>query len=171
MLIISNEMQKMALLSTTILMVFFGISFICISPAKIYAQSIDSVTINLANARENMFSKGTTMYDEITSIETNSSELQGITVGSGYSSASVADDSISVSFPVKIPFSDNPNRVSVKDAKIDLDVDSIETKPDGLKTFYGKPGFLESKIGDIAISEGKLEQISNKDAKLTLMLK
>lgn len=134
------------------------------------SYALDTVTFDLSDGRENTFSKGTTVYEEVSNIETNSSQLQGIETGSGYTYNSVADDSISIAFPAKIPDPSNPNRMNVDDVSIRLDVNSIETKDDGLKTFYAEPGFLGGSIGDVQVASGIVEQTSDDEAKAILIL-
>ena len=56
------------------------------------------------------------------------------------------------------------------DVNIRLGVNSIETKPDGLKIYYGDSGFTSNEIGDLKVTEGALEQISNEEANFTLQL-
>ncbi len=74
------------------------------------------------------------------------------------------------SLHVKIPDSSNPNRVQIKDASIHFNVNSIETKPDGLKIYYGREEFSGSTIGDIEFSDGTLIQNSNSKAQLILYI-
>lgn len=151
-------------LSTTI------IFLLNIDPRYTYAQNTATVIINLNEGRENAFDEGTLVYDGVSNIETNSSEIQGIEAGSGTIYNSVSDDTIRISFPAKIPDPINPNKVSVIDASIWLDVNSIETTPDGLKIYYGESGFLPSNIGELEVVKGTLEQISNDQAVATLVL-
>ena len=109
-------------------------------------------------------------YDAISTIETNSSDLQGIEAGSGGGYNSVSDDSIRIAFPAKIPDPLNPNRVNVVDWNIVLDVNAIETKPDGLKTYYGQSNMMSNNVGDLSIESGKVEQTSDTEAVATLVL-
>lgn len=157
------------------LLVFLVAGSMCIlfnglSNASYAQSSTDAVIINLNEGRENTFDKGTQVYDSVSSIETNSSGLQGIEAGSGYTYNSVSDDTIRISFPAKIPDPVNPNKVNVNDVSVWLDVNSIETKPDGLKIYFGEPGFMTNSVGDFEVVSGTLEQISTDEAVVTLVL-
>ena len=126
------------------------------------------VTINLMDGSDNQYQEGATSM-KVNSIQTNVSSLQGMEAGSGFTYGSAADDTISISFPNQ-PDSQNPNKVNVLDVNIRLDVNSIETKPDGLKIYYGDSGFSSNTIGDFHVTEGELEQTSNQEAVFTLKL-
>jgi hypothetical protein len=130
----------------------------------------NTVAINLMDGSENPYQEGATTYMKVKDIQTNVSSLKGIEAGSGYTYGSAADDTISISFPAKVPDPQNPNRVNVLDVNIRLGVNSIETKPDGLKIYYGDSGFTSNEIGDLKVTEGALEQISNEEANFTLQL-
>ncbi len=138
------------------------------SCTMVYAQLKTTATINLENGRENQTSKGIEIYD-LANIDRNYTKLQGIQLGSDpLNIVSVSDGHIDSNFHVKIPYPNNPNRVLVEDASIHLKVESIETKPNGLKIYHGKGGFLGSKIGDIEFNEGTLVQNSCSEAQLIL---
>jgi len=133
-------------------------------------QTSGTIAINLTDGSDNQYQEGATSYMKVKSIQTNVSSLQGMEPGSGYTYGSAADDTISISFPAKVPDPQNPNKVNVLDANIRLDVNSIETKPDGLKIYYGDSDFFPNTIGDFHITEGTLEQTSNQEAVFTLKL-
>lgn len=127
-------------------------------------SEFNTVIINLMDGSPNQYQEGSTYYGKIKSVQTNMSELKGIEAGSGYTYASAADDTISVHFPAKLPDPQNPNKVNIMNVNIRLDVTSVETKPDGLKVYYAKSGFLSNSLGDLPIVEGMLEQTSDSEA-------
>lgn len=127
-----------------------------------------TVAINLSKG---LYDGGSTLYREIGSIDTNVPELQGIEVRSGaFSDASVSDDILSISFPAKIPNPQDPNREDILDVDISLFVNSVETKPDGMKIYYAGPGPIPSYISEFEVVEGLLEQTSKEEAVLKLLL-
>lgn len=130
----------------------------------------NTVTINLIEGSPNQYDEGSIFYGKVGNIETNITELKGIEAGSGYTYGSAADDTLVVTFPAKVPDQQNPNRMNVSDANIRLDVNSIETKPDGLKIYYAESGFGSNTLGGFEVVEGTLEQTSNEEAIFTLIL-
>jgi hypothetical protein len=107
---------------------------------------------------------------KVGSMNTTTPDFQGIKAGSGFTYSDVADDTKSVSFPAKVPDPQNPNRETVLDVNIRLNVNSIQTKSDGLKIYDGDTGFFANEIGNYHVTKGTLEQTSNSDATLTLNL-
>lgn len=130
----------------------------------------NTITINLMDGSDNPYQEGATTYMKVKSIQTNVSSLQGMEAGSGYTYGSAADDTITISFPAKVPDPQNPNKVNVLDVNIRLGVNSIETKSDGSKIYYGESGFFSNTIGDFHVTEGDLEQTSKQEAVFTLKL-
>ncbi|MDN5868301.1 MAG: hypothetical protein L0H55_13015 [Candidatus Nitrosocosmicus sp.] len=129
---------------------------------------VNTVTINLQNG---LSGDGSILYREIGSIESNVQELQGIEVRNGtFSDASVSDDILSISFPANVPNPQDPNRENILDGDISLFVNSVETKPDGLKIYYAGPGPVPSYISEFEVAEGILEQTSKEGAVLKLLV-
>ncbi len=136
---------------------------------NIYA--VESISVILSGGAYDTSTEGEMTYDDITDISTSASTLKELEIGSGYKSTYAHDGAFGVIFPVKIPDPDNPNIALVKDANIHLEVYSIETKPDGLQVYYGKPGMFSHEIADREVSEGILNKTSFSEAQLTLYLK
>ncbi|MGD9671884.1 MAG: hypothetical protein AB7U98_00220 [Candidatus Nitrosocosmicus sp.] len=128
---------------------------------------VNTMTINLHNG---IHDDGSVLYREIGDIETNVSELQGIKASTGaFSDVSARDDTLSITFPAKLPDPQTPNEESVMDIDVTLDVNSVVTKPDGLKIYYASLGFTPTSIGEFTVVEGVLQETSNKEAVLKLM--
>lgn len=126
---------------------------------------VNTVTINLKNG---IYDDDSILYREIGDIKTNVPELEGLKASTGaFSDISAKDDTLSIAFPAKLP--DNQTS-DIMDIDISLDVNSVITKPDGLKIYYASIGFTPTYIGDFKVVEGVLEQTSNKEAVLKLLL-
>lgn len=130
----------------------------------------NTLTINLTKSEDIRDDEGQTFYRQIGNIETTVSELQGIDSASGgFSHASVDDSTISVTFPARV--SDNQRSdEGILDIDINLDVNFVETKPDGLNIYYADSGFVPNDIGEFEVVEGVLEETSKEEAVLTLLL-
>jgi hypothetical protein len=131
-----------------------------------------TVILNLDNKGENTISKGMIDYD-ITNISSNDTRLQGATLAEGgFPFVSISGSDLNIHFTVHIPDTTNPNITAVKNALLFFNVDSIETKPDGNKIYYGKSGFLSNKIGDnLEFSEGILIENGPSQAQLLMYTK
>jgi hypothetical protein len=157
---------------TSIILIYIGENI----PAQATAQSNQptsatmTLSLNLTDGSPNQYQEGSTSYMSIGSMVTNVAELNGIKAGSGYTYSSAADDTISTSFPAKVPDPQKPNRETVLYVNIRLNVNSNETKPDGLKLYCGETGFFSNEIGNYQVTEGILEQTTNSEATLSLNL-
>ena len=129
---------------------------------------VNTVTINLKNG---LHDDGSVLYREIGNIETNVPELQGLEASSGsFSDVSATADTLSIKFPAKLPDPQNPDGDKIIDIDVTLDINSVITKPDGLKIHYASLGFTPTSIEEFVVVEGVLEQTSNKEAELKLLL-
>lgn len=130
---------------------------------------VNTLNITLLNGLND---DGSILYREIGDIETNVPQLQGLEVQTeAFSDVSARNDTLSIAFPAKLPDPQTPNKVSVMDIDVTLDVNSVVTKPNGLKIYYASIGFTPTSIGEFVVVEGVLEQTSNKEAVLKLLLK
>jgi hypothetical protein len=139
---------------------------------QIQQQSfVNTVTITLQNGLSN---DDSILYREIEDIETNIPELKGLIASTGaFSDISAKDDTLSIVFPAKLPEPQNPNpdrENTIMNIDVSLDVNSVVTKPDGLKIYYASIGFTPTYIGEFKVVEGVLEQTSNDKAVLKLLL-
>jgi len=109
----------------------------------------------------------------ITNISSNDTRLQSATLSEeGFPFVSISGSNLNIHFTLHIPNATNPNITTVKDVFMSFNVDSIETKPDGNKIYYGKSGFLSNKIGDnVDLSEGILIGNGPSQAQLLMYIK
>jgi hypothetical protein len=129
---------------------------------------VDTVTINL---QKGLNDDGSILYREIGDIQTNVPELQGLEASTGaFSDVSARGDTLSITFPAKLTDPQAPNGENIMDIDVTLDVNSEVTKPDGLKIYYASLGFTPTSIGEFVVVEGVLEQTSNEEAVLKLLL-
>jgi hypothetical protein len=129
---------------------------------------VNTVTINLQNG---LSDDGSILYRGIGDIETNVPELQGLEASTGaFSDVSARDDTLSITFPAKLPDPQASNGENIIDIDVTLDVSSVLTKPDGLKIYYASLGFTPTSIGEFVVVEGVLEQTSKDKAVLKLLL-
>ncbi|CAN5778657.1 hypothetical protein BH23THE1_BH23THE1_20850 [soil metagenome] len=129
---------------------------------------VNTLTINL---QKGLIDDGSILYREIGDLETSVSELQGLEASTGaFSDVSVSNDTLSIIFAAKLPDPQATNGENTMDIDVTLDVNSVITKTDGLKIYYAGTGPLPSYIGEFVVVEGVLEQTSNEEAVLKLLL-
>lgn len=148
------------------------ISLICIFESS-NVMALETVSIILDDNREHSFNPGEIVYEGISEITTNSTELQGIESGNGDIRISVAEDEISADFPIKVQDKINSNKMNIEVLDLKMDVNSIETLDSGDTKIYSASvrSSSDHSIGDKNIQEAILEQSDNGDkAKLILLL-
>jgi hypothetical protein len=129
---------------------------------------VNTMTINLYNGLND---DGDVLYRGIGDIKTNVPELRGLEASTGaFSDVSARDDTLNIAFPAKLSDPQTPNKESIMDIEVTLDVNSIVTKPDGLKIYYASLGFTPTSIGEFVVEEAVLEQTNNNEAVLKLLL-
>lgn len=129
---------------------------------------VNTITINLANP---IYDGESILYREIGNIETNVQELQGLEAGTGvFSQVSADDNTLTITFPAQITNTQNTDMEGIIEIDITLGVNSVETKSDELKIYYAGPGFAPDNINEFEVVEGVLEQMSQEEAVLTLLL-
>ncbi len=161
-------LMMMPLLSVLLLSLFNS----SINTIDVFGQSgsANTVTVYLTEDESSSSEPGSYDYD-ITGIESNHPLFKGIEVGSGSSYVSVDDATIGAQFPIKVPDPSNPNRVSVSEAWIFLDVHAIETIPEnGLKNYYAQQGNMRNQVDELPVMEGSIQQTNDTNAVLTLVL-
>lgn len=129
---------------------------------------VKTITINLTNP---IYDGESILYREIGNIETNVQELQGLEAGTGvFSQVSANDNTLIITFPAQITNTQNTNMEDIIEIDITLGVNSVETISDELKIYYAGPGFAPDYINEFEVVEGVLEQMSQEEAVLTLLL-
>jgi len=137
-----------------------------------HAQSSSSnkpiVILNL-DKNENLDTENPVSYN-IKDLSTNVTNLQGATLADkDYSVVVLSGSNITPMFTLHIPDPTNPNITGVKSVFLNFPIDSIETKPDGNKIYYGKSGLSSNKIGDdVEFSEGILIENGPSQAQLLM---